>query len=137
MSIRKPSYSDLHKFCKVDVTMEMDVGNVKDVLSDEECEKAETGIWKPDSVILVDARTAARLEQNKDGGKTYMFVGIGMAEPKVEYIVVVKYGGDEVNSENGDNEFNSVNANTKGGEITKDGYQHLNPLHLPLDFSNM
>ena len=66
-----------------------------------------------------------------------MSVGIGKAELKVKYIVVVMYDGDEVNSESGDNEFNSVNANTKGGEVTKDGYKHLNPLHLPLDFSNM
>ena len=29
------------KFCKVDVTMEMDVGNVKNVLSDGESEKAK------------------------------------------------------------------------------------------------
>ena len=29
------------KLCKVDVNMKMGVGNVKDVLSDKECEKAE------------------------------------------------------------------------------------------------
>ena len=66
-----------------------------------------------------------------------MSVGIGKAELKVKYIVVVMYNGDEVNSESGDNEFNSVNANAKGGEVIKNGYKHLNPLHILFDFNNM
>ena len=125
------------KFCKVAVTMEMDVGSAKDVLSDGEYEKAETCTWKPDSVISVDARIAARQELDEDGGKTYMSVGIGKAELKVKYIVVVMYDGDGVNSESGDNEFNSVNVNTKGGEVIKNGYKYINPLHILSDFNNM
>ena len=54
-----------------------------------------------------------------------------------ECLVVVMYDGDGVNSESGDDEFNGVNANTKGGEVIESKYKHINPLHLLLDFSNM
>ena len=66
-----------------------------------------------------------------------MSVRIGKAEPKAEGLVVVMYDGDGVNSESGDNEFNGVNANTKGGEVIESEYKHINPLHLLLDFNNM
>ena len=67
-----------------------------------------------------------------------MFVGIGKAELKVKYIVVVMYDGDEVSSESGDIKFDSVSANAKeGGVVIKNGYKHLNPLHILFDFNNM
>ena len=66
-----------------------------------------------------------------------MSVRIGKAELKAKCLVVVMYDGDGVNSESGDNEFNGVNANTKGGEVIENEYKHINPLHLLLDFNNM
>ena len=67
-----------------------------------------------------------------------MSVGIGKAELKVKYTVVVMNDRGEVSSESGDNKFDSVSANAKeGGVVIKNGYRRLNPLHILFDFNNM
>ena len=68
----------------------------------------------------------------------YMTMGICKAELEVKYTVVVMYDGDEVSSESGDNEFDSVSANAKeGGVVIKNGSKRLNTLHTLIDFNNM
>ena len=50
--------------------------------------------------------------------------------------MVVMYDEDGVNSENGGDEFNNDNADTKDDKVIENEYEYANTLHLLFIFNN-